>query len=331
MQVQAQKSPNNSNPTRYGLVIHGGAGAPAKKDTTPENERLYHNKLQEALDAGYAVLHTNGAAIDAVIAAVNVMEDAGMFDAGKGSVFNADGFCELDASIMDGRTLSAGAVTGLQHIKNPITLARAVMDKSPHVLLMGEGAEKFGREHGFEMVPNTYFQTESRRKQWERIREKKKNAGQADNRFFVEPESLGTVGCVALDKNGNLAAATSTGGTADKLAGRIGDTPIIGAGTYANNATCAVSGTGIGEYYIRTVFGHNISTLMEYKGLSLEQASAEAMKQMQAIGGRGGCIAIDREGHVVMPFNTPAMYRGYRLSDGRSDIQLYDQGNGVKK
>jgi L-asparaginase / beta-aspartyl-peptidase len=324
MQTQPQTSSNNSVATLYGLVIHGGAGAPAKKDAIPEDERLYHDKLQEALDAGYAVLHTNGAATDAAIAAVKVMEDAGLFDAGKGSVFNSEGFCELDASIMDGRTLSAGAVTGLQHIKNPITLARAVMDKSPHVLLMGEGAEKFAREQGFEMVPNSYFQTERRRKQWEQLQEKKRKSGQARNSYLNDPGMLGTVGCVALDQKGNLAAATSTGGTADKLFGRIGDTPIIGAGTYANNATCAVSGTGVGEYYIRTVFGHNVSSLMEYKGLSLEHAVAEAMKQMQALGGRGGCIAIDHEGHIVMPFNTHAMYRGFKLSNGRCEIQLYN-------
>ena len=323
MEIHAQ-TPSTASPEKiYGLVIHGGAGAPAEKDATPESDRLYHDKIQEALDAGYTVLQAGGAATDAVVAAVNVMEDAGLFDAGKGSVFNSEGFCELDAAIMDGRTLSAGAVTGLQHIKNPITLARAVMDKSPHVLLMGEGAEKFAREQGFAMVPNSYFQTERRRKQWERLQEKKRNSGHTGYLYPNNPEAVGTVGCVALDKNGNLAAATSTGGTADKLAGRIGDTPIIGAGTYAHNATCAVSGTGIGEYYIRTVFGHNISALMEYKGLSLEQASSEAMKQMHDLGGRGGCIAIDREGHIVMPFTTPAMYRGFKLSDGHSDIELY--------
>jgi beta-aspartyl-peptidase (threonine type) len=321
--THAQTSPTNSAHKIFGLVIHGGAGAPAKGESTPENERLYHDKLSEALEAGYSVLQADGAATDAVIAAINVLEDAGLFDAGKGSVFNSEGVCELDAAIMDGRTLSAGAVTGLQHIKNPITLARAVMDKSPHVLLMGEGAEKFGREHGFEMVPNAYFQTERRRKQWEQLKEKKRGSGHAGDRHSINPEVLGTVGCVALDKNGNLAAATSTGGTADKLAGRIGDSPIIGAGTYANNTTCAVSGTGVGEYFMRTVFGHNVSTLMEYKGLSLEQASVEAMRQMQAIGGHGGCIGIDHEGRIVMPYNTPAMYRGFKLSNGRSEIQLY--------
>jgi L-asparaginase / beta-aspartyl-peptidase len=325
MQAPAQPFPTNSSQTIFGLVIHGGAGAPPKSETTPAEEKLYHDKLQEALNAGYAILETNGPALDAVIAAVKVMEDAGLFDAGKGSVFNSDGFCELDAAIMDGHNLAAGAVTGLQHIKNPITLARAVMDKSPHVLLMGEGAEKFARSQGFEMVPNTYFQTERRRKQWERLHQKTHDSGQSSNFLWNHPEALGTVGCVALDKSGNLAAGTSTGGTADKLAGRVGDTPIIGAGTYANNATCAVSGTGIGEYYIRTAFSHNVSALMQYKGLSLEQAGAEAMRQMEAIGGRGGCIAIDHNGNIILPFNTPAMYRGFKLSNGRSDIQLYGE------
>lgn len=325
MQVHAQTSPTNPAPKIFGLVIHGGAGAPARKDATPESDRRYHAKLQESLDAGYAVLETNGAATDAVIAAVNVLEDAGMFDAGKGAVLNYDGICELDASIMDGRTLAAGGVTGLQHIKNPINLARAVMVDSRHVLLMGEGAEKFAREKGFEMVSNTYFRTESRIRQWEQIKDRPKSSGHAQNDLFKSPEGLGTVGCVALDKKGNLAAATSTGGIANKLAGRVGDSPIIGAGTYANNATCAVSGTGLGEYYIRTVFAHNVSVLMQYKGLELQQAVAEAMNQMEDIGGRGGCIAIDRQGNIAMPFNTPAMYRGFKLSNGKSDTQLYEE------
>lgn len=325
VQIHAQTALTNSAGKIFGLAIHGGAGAPAKGEATAESEQRYHDKLQAALNTGYAILNTNGTALDAVVATVKVLEDAGLFDAGKGSVFNADGICELDAAIMDGRTLAAGGVVGLRHIKNPITLARAVMDKSPHVLLTGEGAEKFARAQGFEMISNSYFQTEFRRKQWERLRQKKKDAGQADNFLFNNPEALGTVGCVALDKTGNLAAATSTGGTADKLAGRIGDSPIIGAGTYANNATCAVSGTGIGEFYLRTVFAHNLSALMEYKGLSLEQAGAEAMRQMEQIGGRGGCIAIDRAGHVVMPFNTPAMYRGFKLSNGRTEVELHGE------
>jgi beta-aspartyl-peptidase (threonine type) len=307
----------------YGLVIHGGAGAPGKGDPTREPDERYRDKLQAALDAGYAALAANGAATDAVVAAVKVMEDAGLFNAGKGSVLNSEGCCELDAAIMDGRRLAAGAVMGLQHIMNPIALARAVMDKSPHVLLMGDGAERFARSEGFEFVPNAYFQTERRREQLRRLQQERLNSGQAPGFHLNNPVALGTVGCVALDKYGNLAAATSTGGTADKLAGRIGDTPIIGAGTYANNATCAVSCTGIGEFYLRTVFAHNVSTLMEYKGLSLSQACGEAMRQMEAVGGRGGCVAIDREGNVAMPFDTPAMYRGLKLSDGRAAVELY--------
>lgn len=322
-ETQAQTNAPLPHPSLYGLVIHGGAGAPTKSDERPDYERLYHEKLQGALDAGYAVLQNNGPATEAVIAAVRVMEDAGLFDAGKGAVFNADGFCELDAAIMDGRTLAAGAVAGLQHVKNPITLARAVMDQSPHVMLVSEGAEQFAREKGYAMVPNSYFQTERRRKQWERWQEQKRNPGHASHFPWPPAEALGTVGCVALDRQGNLAAATSTGGTAGKLAGRVGDSPIIGAGTYANNATCAVSGTGAGEYYLRSVFGHNVSALMEYKGLPLDQAVAEAMRQMEALGGKGGCIAIDRAGHVTMPFDTPAMYRGLKFSDGRSAIGLF--------
>ena len=323
-QAQAQTSPSGSPGKVYGLVIHGGASSRVKKDDVPGDEKLYHDKLQEALNAGYAVLDTNGTAMDAAIASVKVMEDAGLFDAGKGCKLNADGICEMDAAIMDGRTLSAGAVAGVQHIKSPITLARVIMEKSPHVLLMGDGAERFGKQHGFELVPNSYFQTERRRKQWEDIRKQKKaNDSNSSQNFVDKSEAFGTVGCVALDKSGNLAAATSTGGTTYKLPGRIGDTPLVGAGTYANNATCAISGTGVGEYFIRTVFGHNVSALMEYKGLSLHQASAEALKQLEAIGGHGGCIGIDRNGQIVMLFNTASMYRACKMSDGRFDIQLY--------
>jgi beta-aspartyl-peptidase (threonine type) len=323
-QVKAQTNQANSSGKVYGLVIHGGASSRVKKDDVPGDEELYHNKLQEALNAGYAVLDTNGTALDAVTASIKVMEDAGLFDAGKGSKFNADGYCEMDAAIMDGRTLSAGAVAGIQHTKNPITLARTIMEKSPHVLLMGDGAEKFGQKYGFELVPNSYFQTERRRKQWEEIRKQKKaNDSNSSQNFVDKSEAFGTVGCVALDKSGNLAAATSTGGTTYKLPGRIGDTPLIGAGNYANNVTCAVSGTGVGEYFIRTVFCHNVSALMEYKGLSLEQASTEALKQLEAIGGHGGCIGIDSRGNIVMLFNTSSMYRGCKMSDGRFDIKLY--------
>jgi beta-aspartyl-peptidase (threonine type) len=324
VEVSAQETFSNPPPKVFGLAIHGGAGSHASKDLPPAEAQKYREKLQEALKAGYDRLAGDGTALDAVVAAVNVMENAGMFDAGKGSVFNAAGVCEMDAGIVDGRTLAAGNVAGLQHIKNPVSLARAVMEKSPHVMLIGPGAEEFAMQLGFEIVPNSYFQTERRRKQWEELREKK-NSGQSKTSMidWRIPEALGTVGCVALDRQGNLAAATSTGGTAYKLPGRVGDTPIAGAGTYAHNATCAVSGTGVGEYYMRTVFAKNVSDLMLYKGLSLEAAGAEALRQIQALGGHGGCIAIDREGHVYMDFNSAAMYRGVLLSDGTSDVQLF--------
>jgi L-asparaginase / beta-aspartyl-peptidase len=319
MQTEAQTKPI------YGLVIHGGAGAADRKNTTPEDERLRHAKLEEARDAGYAVLEKGGAATDAVIASINVMENAGMFDAGKGSVFNAEGVCELDASIMDGKTLAAGAVCAVQHIKNPITLARAVMDKSPHVLLAADGAEKFAKTQGFEMVPNSYFQTERRRKEWEKMKEKEKNPDSARHAHADVPDVFGTVGCVALDKNGNLAAGTSTGGLANKLPGRIGDSPIIGAGTYAKNSTCAVSGTGQGEYYIRQAFAHTISALMEYKGMTVQEAAAQAIKNVASLGGQGGCIALDRNAQIAMPFNTPAMNRAFKFSDGRTGVELFGE------
>ena len=322
--AQGQMIFTNPPPKVYGLAIHGGAGSHADKDLSPEEAKRYHDKLQEALNAGYARLATNGTALDAVNAAINVMENAGMFDAGKGAVLNQAGFCEMDAGIMDGRTLATGNVGNVQHIKNPIDLARAVMEKSPHVLLAGPGAEEFALQQGFALMPGSYFLTERRVKQWEDLRAKQKsNTSGTSMLDWRTPEMMGTVGCVALDQQGNLAAATSTGGTAFKLPGRIGDTPQAGAGNYANNATCAVSGTGIGEYYVRTDFGKNLSDLMEYKGLPLDAAGTEALRQLDALGGHGGCIAIDREGHVFIDFNTASMYRGFLLSDGTSDIQLF--------
>jgi len=304
----------------YGLVVHGGAGAPS--NLTPEEQARYEAKLHESLDAGYAVLEKSGAAMDAVVAAIKVMEDAGMFDAGKGSVFNADGVCEMDAAVMDGRRRAAGAVTGLQHIRNPIELARAVMEKTPHVLLMGKGAERFARQNGFEMLPNSYFQTERRRQQWGRLRREETNAPSKPHASTAPSAGMGTVGCVALDKTGNLAAGTSTGGLVNKMPGRVGDSPIIGAGTYANNLTCAVSGTGQGEYFIREVFGHNVSALMQYKGLTVSDAAKAALEEVHALGGSGGCIAIDARGSVALPFNTAAMFRGCRLSTGRNEAAI---------
>lgn len=302
----------------YGLVIHGGAGAPANLDDA--DQQRYHAKLQESLDAGYAVLEGGGSAMDAVVVAVKVMEDAGLFDAGKGSVFNADGVCEMDACIMDGRACAAGSAAGLQHIKNPIELARAILDKTPHVMLIGEGAERLARACGFEMLPKSYFQTERRRQQWEEIRRKEAVGGSRARPS--PPEATGTVGCAALDSRGNLAAGTSTGGVVNKMPGRVGDSPIVGAGTYADNDSCAVSGTGQGEFFIRTVFAHRVATLIEHKGLSVGVAAQQALEAVRALGGSGGCVAIDREGNIAMPFNTAAMFRGGKLSTGRNETAI---------
>lgn len=314
----------------YGLVIHGGAGVILRENLTAADEASYRAGLTAARDAGYAVLERGGSALDAVVAVITQLEDNPLFNAGKGAVFNADGFCELDASIMDGRTQAAGAIAGVQHIKNPIRLARAVMEKSEHVMLAGEGAEKFARAQGFELVPNDYFQTESRRKQLEQAKRKEaeKNAGKKTTATPLEAyaEKLaryGTVGCAALDRNGNLAAGTSTGGMTNKKFGRVGDAPIIGAGTYANNATCAISATGWGEFFIRVGVARDIAAQVEYKGASLADAAAATLAKVERLGGDGGVIAIDKDGHVTMPFNTAGMYRGYRLSSGASAIEIF--------
>jgi beta-aspartyl-peptidase (threonine type) len=306
--------------TPFGLALHGGAGAIRREDTSPEAEQACRAALRQALDAGYAVLGRGGPALDAAIAAVTAMEDCPLFNAGRGAVLNADGICELDAAVMDGRSQAAGAVAGLQHIRNPVTLARAVMEKSPHVMLIGEGAERFARQAGFELVPNAYFQTERRRRELEDARELAK--GDA-----VVGEKFGTVGCAALDRNGNLAAATSTGGLTNKRYGRVGDSPIVGAGTYANNATCALSATGHGEYFIRAVVGHDVSAQMEYNGVPLASAAAAALAKVRSLGGEGGLAAIDARGNVALPFNTAGMYRAFRLSTGKSVVELYGDGN----
>jgi beta-aspartyl-peptidase (threonine type) len=325
----------------YGLVIHGGAGVILRNDLSPELEAQYRAKLAEARDAGYAVLERGGTSLDAVIATITIMEDSPLFNAGKGAVLNADGICELDASIMDGRTLAAGAVAGVHHIKNPITLARAVMEKSEHVMLTGDGAEKFAKQVGFDFVPNEYFQTDFRRRQLEKAKQTETQAAAgkksarilsspgiagtvaSDEQHFVNETKHGTVGCVALDQAGNLAAGTSTGGMTNKKFGRVGDSPIIGAGTYASNATCAVSATGWGEFFIRLSVAHDIAAQMEYRGVPLAEAAAATIAKVGKLGGDGGVICLDRAGHVAMPFNSPGMYRGYRLSNGKSEIAIF--------
>lgn len=302
----------------YGIAIHGGAGTLSKAQMTPEMEAKYRAGLQQALDAGYQVLEQGGSSLDAVNTAVRLLEDDEMFNAGKGSVFTRDGTVELDAALMDGATLKAGSVAGVKHVRNPIDLARRVMEQSKHVMLIGEGAEEFALEQGLPFVPNNYFHTERRRQQLEKALRGDKQASVDDIHYF------GTVGAVARDRNGNLAAATSTGGLTGKHPGRVGDSPIIGAGTYANNRTCAVSGTGQGEFFIRLGVARDIHALMDYRGMSLDEAVDEVvqhkLKEMQA---EGGVIAIDTKGHIVLDFNSEGMFRGARDSGGRREVGIY--------
>jgi beta-aspartyl-peptidase (threonine type) len=317
----------------HGLVIHGGAGVIERTSMTPAREAEYRARLTEALEAGYAVLDRGGPALEAVTAAINIMEDSPLFNAGKGAVFNADGICELDASIMDGRTQGAGAVAGIHHIKNPINLARDVMLKSSHVMMIGEGAEKFAKSLGYDLVPNDYFQTEWRREQLKKAQAREKDGKErtaampAD--YFDRTVRWGTVGCVALDKAGNLAAGTSTGGMTNKKFGRVGDVPVIGAGTYANNATCAVSATGWGEYFIRVGVARDIAAQMEYRGTPLRSAAAATIAKVGRLGGDGGVIALDAQGNIAMEFNSPGMYRAAKLSNRPAVVAIY--GDEVKQ
>ena len=299
------------------IAIHGGAGVITRSSLSAEDEAAYRADLARALDAGYEVLQAGGDSLDAVTAAVRILEDSPLFNAGRGAVFNHEGINELDASIMDGRTLKAGAVAGVRHVRNPVDLARRVMERSPHVLLSGAGAEEFALEQGVELVPRKYFFTERRWQQLERARAGDK-LGSAALGYY------GTVGAVARDSRGNLAAATSTGGMTNKRWGRVGDSPIIGAGNYADNESCAVSATGSGEFFIRSVLAHEISALMKYRGLAVEEAARQAVRErLQGIGGDGGVIVVDREGNVAMQFNTEGMFRGTRDSRGRREVAIY--------
>ena len=293
----------------FAIAVHGGAGTLAPGDLTPDNQRAYRTGLERALRAGFAVLAAGGPGLEAVVAAVQALEDDPLFNAGRGAVLAANGQHELDAALMDGRDLRAGAVTGLRHVRSPIELARLVMERSPHVLLAGAGAEEFALEQGLAPVPNTYFTTERRRLELERQQRGELASGQ---------ESLmGTVGAVALDAQGHLAAATSTGGMTGKRWGRVGDSPIIGAGTYAADDCCAVSATGHGEYFIRAAVAHEIAALMRYRGLGVVAAADEVvLGQLVRMGGAGGLVAIGRDGSVAMPFNSPGMLRGAMDSRG---------------
>jgi beta-aspartyl-peptidase (threonine type) len=282
---------------------------------SPEREAEYSNKLKEVLETGYKILAEGGSALDAVESVIKLMEDSPLFNAGKGAVLTEKGVAELDASIMDGKTLSAGAVAGIKHVKSPITLARLVMEKSPHVMMISDGAEEFAKQNGLEMVENEYFITKERWESYQRSLQREEERKKA--------EKHGTVGAVALDKEGNIAAGTSTGGMMMKKFGRVGDAPIVGAGTYANNNTCGVSATGSGEYFIRIGVARDISALIEYKGMSLNSASEEVIKKVGDLGGNGGVICLDKFGNVAMPFNTEGMYRGYYISGGNPIVKMY--------
>ncbi|RFN59275.1 isoaspartyl peptidase/L-asparaginase family protein [Marixanthomonas ophiurae] len=316
----------------FGIVIHGGAGIILKKNMSDSLENAYKIKLEEAIKIGHTVLKNGGSAMEAVTKTINVMENSPLFNAGKGAVFTHEETNELDASVMDGATLNAGAVAGVTQIKNPINLALTVMNNSPHVMLSGTGAERFAEEQGFELVDPSYFYTEKRFQSLQRIKDKEKAELDHDSKVsfaddpFIKDSKFGTVGCAALDKNGNLAAGTSTGGMTNKRWNRIGDAPIIGAGTYANNATCAVSSTGWGEYFIRAMVAHDISAMMEYKGVTLQEAAQEVIqKKVPDLGGNGGIIAIDKDGNVSMEFNTAGMYRAHMNAEGDLKIGLYKE------
>jgi len=301
------------------IAIHGGAGVISRSSMTAENERAYHADLGRALDAGYDVLDKGGSSLDAVVAAVKILEDSPLFNAGKGAVFNHAGINELDAAIMDGATQKAGAVAGVRHVRNPIELARMVMERTPHVLLAGEGAEEFALEQGMPLVPGSYFFTERRWQQLEEAQKAERTASLDEDIGY-----FGTVGAVARDRDGNLAAATSTGGMTDKRWGRIGDSPIIGAGTYADNATCAVSATGSGEYFIRAVVAHEICARVRLSGVSAAAAARDVVHgKLKEIGGDGGVIVVDAAGALSLEFNTEGMFRGARDSSGRRETAIY--------
>ncbi len=319
----------------FAIVIHGGAGTIKKENMTPELEQAYNVKLTEAVQAGHAVLDLGGTAMDAVEASIRIMEDSPLFNSGKGAVFTHDAINSLDASFMDGKTLNAGAVAGVTTVKNPISLARKVMTYSEHVLLSGEGADQFAEflsDENIEIVDNNYFYTEKRYQSLQRVLQREKERTQKEQALleledpFLKDTKYGTVGCVALDRKGNIAAGTSTGGMTNKRYGRIGDSPIIGSGTYANNATCGVSSTGHGEYFIRAQVAHDISALMEYRGLSLEQATEKVIQEkLTDLGGTGGVIALDHLGNISMEFNTAGMYRASMNEQGELVVGMYEE------
>ncbi|PYT01879.1 MAG: beta-aspartyl-peptidase [Acidobacteria bacterium] len=324
--------------SKIALAIHGGAGTILRSTMTPELEREYRAGLETALNTGWQILESGGSALDAVEQTVCSLEDFHLFNAGRGSVFTHDGKNEMDASIMDGRTLDAGAIAFVRNVKNPITLARLVMEKTPHILLAADGANQFAKEMAVDFAPDEYFFTEHRWQQLLKAREEgivqldhaaeeQESVEDAEQKRnpkskIQNPKSLGTVGAVACDAVGNLAAATSTGGMTNKKFGRVGDTALIGAGTYAENATCAVSCTGHGEFFMMGVTAYDVAARMKYRGIDLSTAAKQAIEHLTDIGGEGGFIAVDGSGNVVLPFNSDGMYRGHRTADS-SEIEIY--------
>jgi L-asparaginase / beta-aspartyl-peptidase len=309
---------------RFLFVMHGGAGTILRKNMTPEMEKQYRATLEEALRTGYGILRSGGTSLDAVEKSIRVLEDSPLYNAGKGAVFTHEGRNELDASIMDGKSKRAGAVAGVTTIKNPISAARAVMEKSPHVMMAGKGAEAFAAGAGLEIVDPSYFWTERR---WKELQRELASEGgkTSDLGPWLDQRKFGTVGAVALDQNGNLAAGTSTGGMSNKRWGRIGDSPIIGAGTYADNESCAVSGTGHGEFFIRYTVASEISALIKYKGMSVQTAADEVIqRRLKPVGGEGGVIALDHDGNFAFSFNSKGMYRGYIGADGVPHVSIYE-------
>ena len=305
------------------LVIHGGAGNIYKKNIPDSLEVLYIQKMNEALNAGYDILQNGGTSIEAVKTTINIMEDSPLFNAGKGAVFTNEGTNELDASIMDGKSLNSGAVAGVMHVKNPIDAAIEVMENSPHVMMTGKGAEAFTESRGIELVDPKYFYTEKRYNQLQKAIERE---SELKGELFDKHDNykFGTVGAVALDKSGNIAAGTSTGGMTNKKYGRVGDAPIIGAGTYANNKTCGISATGHGEYFIRSVVAHDISAIMEYKGLHIQEAADIVIhEKLVELGGEGGVIGLDAQGNIMMSFNSNGMFRGFIKKKEEPKVFIY--------
>jgi L-asparaginase / beta-aspartyl-peptidase len=315
--------------SRYTLAIHGGAGTIVKEDMTRELEQAYLQSLKSALDAGYAVLEEGGSAINAIKATIVIMEDNILFNAGRGSVFTKKGVQEMDAAVMEGKTLGAGAITGVRNVRNPIELAMEVMQNSNHVFLSGKGASDFAIKQGIKLEPDEYFFSQFRYDQWKSIRDSDTYSLDHTHQRLEElmkDKKFGTVGAVALDTNGNLAAATSTGGMTNKKYGRIGDSPLIGSGTYANNKTCGISCTGHGEMFIRSVAAYDVSCLMEYRGFTLQQAMEEVVnKKLVALGGEGGMIGVDNQGNAALVFNSRGMYRAVKSSEGLEMVALYDE------